>query len=318
MSITTTHSAKGIATLRLMGCDTTGWALPPITWETRVMLRPTKQACTTCQGTGQTPDLAARATAADATTPGERQRLRHANLRCPTCPPRLRWRSHGTGRVTVWVPREVEVAIIQWPAGTRFHARFESSTQCALCAKRITRMMPVLGTDAAGQPHGMWVGADCARTILTVSSKGTPMTLAAEHAATAKDDRDARSLWREIQPEKPVKPAKPSLSAPTPKAPLVDLINASGLPTTSMQYECSKATLRFSFDVRVAGRSYGESYEVVISARYGAVVRSAYDPATKPFLKDKTQFDALVALRAALPQIAAHAGTTLAPTLGLA
>lgn len=96
---------------------------------------------------------------------------------CPTCPPKRKYPSYGTGEVIRPVRRLVWIGRILWAEGTKFKSRFgygaaRSNHQCALCAKGINKSgrVPVQGFAADGTPLGMFVGEDCARKFLDVES----------------------------------------------------------------------------------------------------------------------------------------------------
>lgn len=288
-----THSEKTLETLRQMGCTTTGWDNPPIEWKTVTMPVPTRVRCPRCQGRGQV-------TGADGGRLG----------RCPTCPPRRNWPSHGSGEVTELVEREVEVGTIVWPTGTRFDSRFAGRNQCELCAKTISNFVPVLGVDAAGHHHGMWVGEDCARTLLGVSLLGTPIELAATQAKAAKA---ARGLWREVpKAPKPVKPATPALVNPATKDELDAIARAAfGLQLITTQYNRTRAELTYAMLLAPTPESSRMWFEVKVSARHGVTVKTDYGEPTKPFLKDRDRQDAVSALEDTLPAIARHGGLHL-------
>jgi hypothetical protein len=291
------HSAKGLETLRQMGCDTNGWRTPEIRWEKRMLPIPTKVRCPKCAGSGQVPDMERRAAAQ---APGGNWRDQHAMTCCPKCPARRNWPNHGIGEVTELVEREVEVGIIVWPEGTRFDSRFGHG--CELCSKTIKEAMPVLGFDAAGQPHGMWVGLDCGRKILGLASLGLSMPDALVQAGEAATER---RIWRETpKAPKPVKPAKPVLVNPATKAELEAVVRAEfGTQVRICFHDQTAAEMRFSFVLEpIRDPNALESYKVTVSARHGVTVKHDWKDG-KPFVKDRERFDAVRALKDALPAI---------------
>lgn len=191
----TKHSNKALQTLTLMNTTPEQWKHVDILFERRTMKVPGKVTCPTCDGLrwvqldseGQVVPPPAKDTgvssyharseyarAAEAVDAADRRAtgaswLRHGN--CPTCrvtSPRSRDYGRSTGSVVGPVEQEVLLAIPLWPAGTAFDSRFRSGCSCQLCGKTVTksRLVPVVGVDNAGAPHGMWVGSDCAKRFL--------------------------------------------------------------------------------------------------------------------------------------------------------
>lgn len=200
----TTHSDKARATLAAMNTQASDWHMAEIVWRKELRRVPTKIKCRSCKGTGRAflrrsdsayicapYDSCAHVKAflktkgdprAEAsyfsTTPADRRAWLEAEgigeAQCPTCPARRKWNGYGTGEVIALVEREVEVGYIQWPDGCRFDSRYQYSdgrslTHCALCSKGINQSgrVPVVGQDATGQWHGMFVGEDCARKFMS-------------------------------------------------------------------------------------------------------------------------------------------------------
>jgi len=72
------------------------------------------------------------------------------------------------------------IIVIKWPEGTRHgrspHAfRGPNGNLCHACGhaiKNAFNWVPFLMDDAAGVPHSMWVGRDCARNVFNVDVKG--------------------------------------------------------------------------------------------------------------------------------------------------
>lgn len=293
-----THSETGLETIRLMGCAPTGWEIPPIKFVRRKRAVPTKVKCPTCHGTGQV--------AVPASDRGARDR-------CPTCPPRRRWPTYGTGEVVTLVEKEVEVGVIDWPAGTRFDARFGNGQQCALCGHRIYsgEFMAVLGRDDEGRPHGMYVGLACGRTILGVDARGITVELAREEAAEGKAAQLVARAWREIpKAPPPVKPAKPALVDPPTKAQIEALL-AEAFGADRVRYVTvytSRAELSATFHLEgPASDDVMRCYEAKLSARNGVVVRTYFGD-EKPIVKHRDSQDLLAALREAADAIRRHAG----------
>jgi hypothetical protein len=292
------HSEKTLETLRLLGCTVSGWGVPDIEWKKVKMKVPTKVTCPTCHGTGQVADEKRR-------SEGTHPHARFAMQRCPTCPPRRNYPQYGSGEVTKLVEREVELGFYVWKEGTIFGSRFwQKNNQCQLCGKTpITNRAVVEGKDSEGRYHVLWVGEDCARTILGVSAVGTTMEAAATSAADAKLKR---SVWREIpKPPKVKKPEKPKLAddAPT-KLDFDALLLQNGFDLQYSSCYASRATLTYNFSLTDA---LYQSYEVILNARFGVTVKPNRYGA-KPIVKRKDSQDALQALRDAIPAIRKDAG----------
>ena len=71
------------------------------------------------------------------------------------------------------------VGQLKWPEGTKFNATGYSRTannhQCQACGhaiKNAFNWVPLIVDSAAGVPHAMWVGKDCAQTLFGVTVKG--------------------------------------------------------------------------------------------------------------------------------------------------
>lgn len=281
------HSEKTRTTLDLMGAPHTGWRTPDIKWVLRERLVATKVPCPTCRGTGQVPKA----------DPG----VRNARERCPECPPRRLWPNYGTGVVWRDVLRPVLVGEIQWPQGTEFRSRFRSGSNCALCNKRILSPIswrPVLGTAHDGTPLGMWVGDECNRKVLGV-----------EEAELVRNEDG--TVWREQPKEKkPSKPKPPALEAPPSKDALDAVVQEAfgDLLWDRTTLENTRATSTYHFTLEKRDRNdFRLSYEVILNVRFGCTVRPYWGD-NKPLLKDRECFDAVEALRRALPAIRKHAG----------
>ena len=279
------HSEKTLETLRLLDCPLTGWGHPEIEWVKMKMLVPTQTTCKTCHGGGRI-------------YPNGRD-----GERCPKCPPKRGWSNHGTGIIMKEVEREVEVGFYKWKSNTIFGSRFDNhGDQCQLCGKApIKHWTAVEGTDKQGRTHVLFVGEDCGRTILGVSSVGMALDVAQAKAANAKEQR---ALWREIpKPPKPVKPAKPTLVNPPSRADF-DAIVASQVPTAHLDYprlDVTKAELVYWFIIDT-GKAR-TAYRVKLSARHGVTIKRDSHP-EKVLLKEKTQ-DVLDAFRRTIKAIAA-------------
>ena len=297
------HSPKTIETLQQMGCDTTGWALPPVEWKTERRAVPTPVTCPTCTGRGQigAPDQGPLAVQP-----------------CPLCPRRRHWAHLGSGKITHLVERDVEVAYLQWPEGTRFDSRFGVGCRCALCNKPIRCAVPALALDATGQPHGLWVGEDCAKTLLGVAFEGTPMAVARAHAdargSSEKADRQAAALWREIKPKTVPKPVKPILTTTIDPqalyAMLVDAYGEDAFPSHAAKrtYTFEQTRTKASFVVLLESpQTFRTHLEVLQTLTGGLTIRETYSD-QKPFVKDKTATDAAALLRTAIPAIADRLG----------
>jgi hypothetical protein len=278
-----THSEKALTTLRLMNAKIDGWKVARIDFKLVLRKVPTKVRCPTCHGTGQVGEW-------------------NKKERCPTCPARTaRWWNYGTGEITELREREVLVGIVRWPKGTLFTSRFGDGGHCALCNKAIYSAFswcPVVGETKDGHPIGMWIGTDCAKKILSVKRdadlafEGTPNG-AAEITA-----------WKEKPKEKtPAKPKPPALDTPTPRNVLEALVRDEfdGSLGEHMNYWTSRGGMEFNFYL-LGGQHGATGVEVKVSARHGSTVRIHFGD-EKPFFKDKTVFEADVALRAALPEI---------------
>lgn len=301
-----THSPKTIETLRQLGCDTTGWAMPPIEWRTERRCIPMRVPCPQCAGRGRVPDLELRALVATAATPQDRCRYAAALQACPTCPGHRTVPQCGSGWVMQLVERDVEVGVIVWPEHTRFSSRFSRyHSACQLCGKTVQVCVPVLGTDATGAPQGMWVGEDCARTLLGVAYHGKPIEIASADAdARADRERGARALWREIKPTRPPKPVKPSLGPVTDRTVLHAILQEAFGAAIDPQPSVDQTRAEVCFLVLVTKRDGRRSHvEVKQTLRGGIVVREAFNNA-EIFFKDKAATDMAVALRTALPKIA--------------
>jgi hypothetical protein len=179
------------------------WKLADILWTKELRKVPTKVTCLTCHGRGRVPYLPDGTLALKFPEPAptyatyvaagttnqygkdygawrDRERAWETTRklgRCPKCPEKRGWYGYGTGQVVEMQEREVYVGRVQWPKGTRFDSRFDRmgenhSSWCGLCAKLImwSHLVPVVGLDRQGRYHGMWVGEDCARNLLSVAS----------------------------------------------------------------------------------------------------------------------------------------------------
>jgi hypothetical protein len=320
------HSPKTIETLRQMGCDTTGWALPPVEWRIERRLVPTTTTCPTCHGRGQVADEAVRATAADAPTPAAQRDRAHAMRACPTCPRRRNWPDYGSGKLTQLVERDVEVGYLLWPEGVRFDSRFAGGHRCDLCSKPITNAVPVLATDAAGHAHGMLVGEDCAKTLLGVALDGIPLAAASDaadaRAARERTDRQQAALWREVKPKTPPKPPKPTLVCTLDSARLTailsevfgpDVLPLRGQRGDGARLEVTRAQASFTVLLQ---RPSGERFllEIKQTLTGGLTIHEPYSD-RKPFAKDTKATEADALLRTALPKIAAAYGLPSPPSV---
>lgn len=174
--MTTSHSEKGLETLRQMNTVPSDWGLTPIKWETKLYPTMVWVECKTCQGEGslwsldgKTEKLTAKqVTKALGGSDYDVERASAFYLRnkkgttqhgCPNCP----WvRLTRTGRSYFWEKdgrqgfadifreqgyvkelRNVErtVGTVLWAKGTQFDSRFQCSNGgdglCHLCAKNI-------------------------------------------------------------------------------------------------------------------------------------------------------------------------------------
>lgn len=68
---------------------------------------------------------------------------------------------------------------LKWPEGTKFNAtgycRTANNHQCQACGhaiKNAFNWVLLVVDSAAGVPHAMWVGKDCAQTLFGVAVKG--------------------------------------------------------------------------------------------------------------------------------------------------
>jgi hypothetical protein len=80
------------------------------------------------------------------------------------------------------------VLTIKWPEGTcHGRSRFAHGNLCHACGhaiKNAFNWVPFLMDDAAGVPHSMWVGRDCARNVFNVDVKGD-----AEYATNSREGK---------------------------------------------------------------------------------------------------------------------------------
>lgn len=183
------HSDKALKTIAAMGTTPEAWKLAPIkfVWEKHWI--PGMVRCPDCLG-GRYVKLDAAGAVIPPPDPKERgrgpafttphaayveearnlHRAAHPDDRrrgnCSRCRSTKRGWGYGdsTGEVPGMVEVEGWVGHVQWPKDTAFDSRF-AHNDCNLCAKRIPsrEFVPVLGVDATGQAHGMWVGRDCGR-----------------------------------------------------------------------------------------------------------------------------------------------------------
>jgi hypothetical protein len=168
-----TLSDKVLRTLREMGTEGSAWSVPPTETQNEKRLVPTQVRCPVCEGGKYViKDAAGRAIHRDDPNTPEARAARSAMHKrgddgtCPRCVNRV---GRPTGEVTELRERVVPVVYIRWPAGTLFDSRFIDG--CMACGKRnVENVVPMVAYDAAGRPHGMWVGVDCARKFLALSA----------------------------------------------------------------------------------------------------------------------------------------------------
>jgi len=179
------HSAKALSTLAIMGTEPSQWGITPIDWveeerEVRGMVR-----CPTCHGQkyvrivdGQVippPPINSRDSfeyGNEARREAARTRQLHGN--CPRCGKHKRgWGMIPEGKIPGMVMAKVMVGYPRFPPGTRFDSRFPGGMRCNLCNKLVmkSRRVPVHATGGDGVTHGMFVGEDCARKFLDVKIK---------------------------------------------------------------------------------------------------------------------------------------------------
>jgi hypothetical protein len=82
---------------------------------------------------------------------------------CRTCSNPRKQQGYPQGVVKKMVTKMVTVHYPIWPVGTKFDSRFDHH-DCGACGKNgiVTGTVPMVGTDANGTVHGMYVGQDCA------------------------------------------------------------------------------------------------------------------------------------------------------------
>lgn len=171
----TAHSKKALETLNAMGVDPATAKHADVEWrqEEREVLG--KVACPACRGraaVGKLPDGTTAAQDAYASQMAVSDWYRLPVVPCETCRDWGRkYRGQPTGRVKGLVVCKVWVGTVMWPVGTRRDSRFANFKTnrwcCELCSKTLKSWrVPVVGWDAAGTAHGLWVGEDCARKFL--------------------------------------------------------------------------------------------------------------------------------------------------------
>ena len=174
-----TLSDKVQRTLREMECDGSAWSVPPTDIVNETRLVPTKVRCPVCQGdqyvvkneAGVVVYPKAADDWADPNSPELRRlrflmRQRGDTGECARCMTRS---GRTTGEAVEMRERVVPVTYIRWPAGTLFDSRFLDG--CEACGKRnVENVVPLVAYDAAGRPHGMWVGVDCAKKFLGLAA----------------------------------------------------------------------------------------------------------------------------------------------------
>ena len=195
--MTMTHSEKAMATIQAMNTEPTDWRLATIIWTKENAFVPTKVKCQMCKGAGKILTINDEFVCGlyDTTQTVKNyfgithihclnmsqinQWKRETEARetaCRTCPRRRNY-NIGTGEVVELVEREVLIGRVEWLPGTKFDSRFHytggtSAHHCELCAKGINQSnrVPVQSVNATGEAHGMWIGEDCARKILSVKA----------------------------------------------------------------------------------------------------------------------------------------------------
>lgn len=85
------------------------------------------------------------------------------NGQCRTCSNPRKQGGYPQGVVKQLVKKMVTVHYPIWPVGTKFDSRFDLH-DCGACGKNgiKTGLVPMVGTDSNGIPHGLYVGQDCA------------------------------------------------------------------------------------------------------------------------------------------------------------
>lgn len=178
----TSHSAKALSTLAMMGTDPAQWQLTPIEWIEEEREVPGMVECPVCRGgkfvrivDGQVvhpPPIGSRdGRAYRNEARGEAVRSGKPHGNCPRCGVQKRgWGTIPQGKIKGTVRAKVMVGYPRFPPGTRFDSRFAGGLHCNLCNKLVTksRRVPVHATGDDGVTHGMFVGEDCAQKFLDV------------------------------------------------------------------------------------------------------------------------------------------------------
>jgi hypothetical protein len=183
--VKSSHSAKALATIAMMGTTPSQWDLTPIKWVDEERKVPGLVTCPTCHGMKFVRIQDGKVTPPPPINTHEHFLYRNAarseagktNQRygnCPTCAAHKRgWGLIPQGKVKGFVTETVKVGYPQFPAGTKFDSRFSGGLHCALCNKLIMKSLrvPVHATGDNGVTHGMFVGEDCGKKFLDVKLK---------------------------------------------------------------------------------------------------------------------------------------------------
>lgn len=161
----TSHSAKALATLSIMGTDPADWGLTPIDWVEEEREIEGLVRCPVCRGYKFVRFSDGQVVQPPSIRP-------YGN--CPRCGVLKRgWGIIPQGKVKGRVLAKVKVGYPRFPPGTRFDSRFFGGLHCNLCNKLVlkSRRVPVHAIGRDGVKHGMFVGEDCARKFLDVKIK---------------------------------------------------------------------------------------------------------------------------------------------------